>query len=95
MDPKRVTVKTLEKVMDELMQGTEAAIGNYLYKGMRVQISQYRASGAQRYARLYHRRRLEGLCVKCGAKVRQRNPSTGKLYRLCDTHRQLIDRKSH
>jgi hypothetical protein len=93
MEPKKVTITKLRSVVDELSKGSESSIGTYLYKGLRVQISKYRASGSERFARLYHRRRSQGLCVVCGEKVTQKNPRTGKLYRLCATHRAKIDRK--
>lgn len=91
MDPRKITIKKLGEVMGELEKGSEDSIGIYLYKGLRVQISKYRASGAERFARLYHRRRKQGLCVICNKKVTYKNPHTGKLYRLCDEHRAKID----
>ena len=94
MEPKKVTVRKLQGIVDELKSGSEEAIGTYLYRGMRVQISKYRASGSERFTRLYHKRRRNGLCVVCGVKVMSRNPRTGKLYRLCDNHREKIDKKS-
>mgnify|MGYP001555804832 FL=1 len=93
MEPKKVTIKTLEKVMADLKKGADSAIGNYLFKGFRIQISQYKSSGTERYMRLYKRRREEGLCVRCGKKVTKKNPRTGKLYRLCEYHREITDKK--
>jgi hypothetical protein len=94
MEPKKVTIKSLKGILDNLKDASEEAIGTYLYKGLRVQISKYKASGSERFARLYHRRRKQGLCVVCGKKVTHRNSRTGKLYRLCDVHREKIDKKS-
>jgi len=94
MEPKKVTSNKLQSIIDELKAGSEEAIGTYLYKGIRVQISKYRASGSERFARLYHNRRKQGLCVVCGHKVTSKNPRTGKLYRLCDEHREKIDKKA-
>ena len=93
MEPKKVNQKKLEEITHELAKGEETSIGTYLYKGLRVQISKYKASGSERFARLYHKRRDQGLCVICGTKVTNRNPRTKKLYRLCDVHRAKIDRK--
>ena len=93
MEPKKVTINKLEEILDELKEASEAAIGTYIYKGLRIQISQYQASGAERFARLYHKRRTLGLCVVCSAKVTAKNPRTGKLYRLCALHRKKIDKK--
>ena len=94
MEPRKVTVARLRSVLDQLTKGSEKSIGTYLYKGLRIQISKYRASGSERFARLYHRRRSQGQCVVCGVKVTHKNPRTGRLYRLCPTHREKIDHKS-
>lgn len=93
MEPKKVTAKTLQKIVDDLQNNSEEAIGNYLYKGYRIQVSKYQASGTERYMRLYRRRREQGLCVRCGVKVTEKNPRTGKPYRLCAEHRDMMDRK--
>lgn len=93
MEPRRLSTVRLEEILDGLKQGSEESIGTYLFRGLRVQISKFRASGAERFSRLYRRRRDHGLCVICGEKVTGRNPRTGRLYRLCDLHRDKIDRK--
>jgi hypothetical protein len=93
MEPRRITPKKLDQLFASLKSASEESIGTYLYKGLRVQVSKYRASGAERFARLYKRRRAQGLCVVCGDRVTSRNPRTGRLYRLCDHHRDKIDRK--
>ena len=49
--------------------------------------------GQTRKQRLYRQRRNNGLCVACGKKITKINPQTGKLFRLCDYHREKIDRK--
>jgi hypothetical protein len=94
MEPTKVTPQTLQKIIDGLIKGSEDTRGSYLYKGFRLQISTYKASGAERTSRLYHKRRTGGLCIRCGAKVTSKNPKTGKLYRLCDKHRKAIDSKA-
>ncbi|MBN2534728.1 MAG: hypothetical protein JXB88_17720 [Spirochaetales bacterium] len=93
MEPTKITAAKLQGVIDELLKGSEDARGTFLYKDFRLQISKYKASGAERTSRLYHKRRELGLCIRCGTKVKNKNPRTGKLYRLCDHHRNLIDRK--
>jgi hypothetical protein len=93
MEPKKVTAKKLQGVIDELKRASEESIGTYLYRGLRIQISKYKASGSERFARLYHRRRKQGLCVVCGKKVTSKNRRTGRPYRLCDDHRKKIDKK--
>ena len=93
MEPTKITAPKLQKIIDELVKGSEDARGTFLYKGFRLQISKYKASGAERTSRLYHKRRQLGLCIRCGTKVKNKNPRTGKLYRLCDYHRNIIDRK--
>ena len=93
MEPKKVTAKTLEKMLENLVSGSEEAIGNYLFKGYRIQVSKYKSSGTERYMRLYNKRREQGLCVRCGKKVTKKNSRTGKLYRLCEYHRKITDKK--
>lgn len=93
MEPKKVNIKDLSFVYRELQKGSETAIGNYLFKGLRIQVSKYKSSGTERYMRLYNKRRNEGLCIRCGNKVTKRNPHTGKLYRLCEFHREITDRR--
>jgi hypothetical protein len=93
MEPRKITPDVLKGVFADLKQGREQAIGTWLFKGYRLQVSRYRSSGTERSALLYRKRRDGGLCVRCGAKVSRKNPSTGALYRLCDTHRKEIDRQ--
>ena len=93
MEPKKVTIKTLQKVLLDLEKGSEEAIGNFYFKGFRIQVSKYKSSGTERYMRLYKNRRGQGLCVRCGKKVTKRNPNTGKSYRLCEFHRDITDKK--
>jgi hypothetical protein len=93
MEPKKVKIQDLSVVYKELQKGSEGSIGNYLYKGLRIQISKYKSSGTERYMRLYNKRREDGLCIRCGTKVTKRNPHTGKLYRLCEFHREITDRR--
>lgn len=93
MKPKKVNIASLKKVMDQLQKGEEGAIGSYLYKGFHIQVSRYRLSTSERVSQLYHRRRTQGLCIQCGKKVRKKNPRTGRLYRLCEEHRNKIDLK--
>ncbi|HOD13727.1 MAG TPA: hypothetical protein PK307_11110 [Spirochaetota bacterium] len=93
MEPKKASIKDLETVFKELQKGSETAIGNYLFKGLRVQVSKYKSSGTERYMRLYKKRREDGLCIRCGVKVTKKNPHSGKLYRLCEYHRDITDRR--
>lgn len=93
MEPKKVSFKKLQELIDSLQTGSEDSIGNYLYKGFRIQVSRYKSSGTERYMRLYKKRRDQGLCVRCGEKVTKKNPKTGKLYRLCEYHREITDKK--
>jgi hypothetical protein len=93
MEPKKISIKDLSYVYRELQKGSEYSIGNYLFKGLRIQVSKYKSSGTERYMRLYNKRRNDGLCIRCGNKVTKRNPHTGKLYRLCEFHREITDRR--
>ncbi len=89
--PVRLSEQSLRRLAADLRAGREAAIGTWLYRGLRVQVSRYGASGTDRSARLYRARRAKGLCVRCGARVARRNPATGRPYRLCEEHRRAID----
>ena len=93
MEPRKITPDALKRVFADLKTGDTKAIGTWLYKGYRVQVSRYKSSGTERSALLYRKRRDDGLCVRCGTRVTRKNPLTGALYRLCDTHRKQIDRK--
>ncbi len=93
MEPKKIAADSLKKVIADLKAGDEKAIGTWLFKGYRLQVSRYKSSGTERSALLYRKRRDAGMCVRCGTRVTRRNPLTGSLYRLCDTHRKEIDRK--
>ncbi len=94
MEPRRLSTDRLEGILKNLRHGSEQSIGTYLFRGLRVQISKFRASGAERFSRLYRRRRDQGQCVVCGDRVTSRNPRTGRPYRLCDQHRNKIDHKT-
>lgn len=91
MGPARLAAEALRRLIADLRAGSDSAVGTYLYKGLRVQISRYRSTGTERSARLYRARRRRGLCVRCGTRVTKRNPSTGELYRLCEAHRKAVD----
>lgn len=93
MEPKKTTIKDLHKLIDGIENEKIDPVGNFLYKGFRIQISHYKASGTDRYMRLYNSRRENGLCIRCGKKVTKRNSTTGKLYRLCEFHRKETDKK--
>ncbi len=93
METKKATKDTLKKVLSSLEKGSDEAIGSYLYKGFRLQVSKYKQSGCERVLQLYNRRRKNGQCIACGVKVKRKNPLTGALYRLCDMHRKKIDKK--
>jgi hypothetical protein len=94
MEPTKLNPGMIDKILTDLKKDPTLAQGNYLFKGFRIQISKYKASGAERVQQLYKRRRLAGLCILCGEKVSKKNPTTGKLYRLCETHRENIDQKT-
>ncbi|TGL60274.1 profilin domain protein [Leptospira ognonensis] len=92
MKPKSIKSDELTKIFSSLKKGEESSIGSYLIKGVRLQISKFNLSGAERVQLLYKRRRAQGLCIVCGAKVTKKNVATGNLYRLCETHRKKIDK---
>ncbi len=94
MEPKKISAKKLDKIAEELKKGSKDAIGSYLYKGYRIQVSRYKLTTSERVSQLYHRRREQGLCIVCAEKVKTKNPKTGKLYRLCNYHRKKIDKSN-
>lgn len=63
MKPKSIKPDELSKIFSELKKGEESAIGSYLVKGVRLQISKYNLSGAERVQLLYKRRRAQGMCI--------------------------------
>ncbi|ABJ75342.1 LIC10235 family protein [Leptospira borgpetersenii] len=93
MKPKKISKDDLESLITGVQSQSIEAVGNYLYKGFRIQISKYNLSGAERVQLLYQKRRNNGLCIVCGTKVSKKNPSSGKPYRLCERHRKSIDQK--
>ena len=86
--PKKVTITTLTRILENLIAGSKDSIGDYLYKGLHLQISEYGLSGPERIKYLYHKRRNQGLCIICGKKVKIINLRSGKPYSLCVTHRE-------
>ncbi len=93
MEPKKITIKELSVIFKKLQIASEDSIGNFLYKGLRLQVSKYKSSGTERYMRLYKKRREDGVCIRCGRKVTKKNPGTGRLYRLCEYHRKITDKR--
>jgi len=93
MEPKKITISELSAIFKRLKEASEDSIGNFLYKGLRVQVSKYKSSGTERYMRLYKKRRENGVCIRCGKKVTKKNPGTGRLYRLCEYHRRVTDKR--
>lgn len=94
MKPKKISNDDLESLITGVKSQSIEVVGNYLYKGFRIQVSKYNLSGAERVQLLYQKRRNNGLCIiVCGNKVTKKNPSSGKLYRLCEHHRKTIDKK--
>ncbi|AKP27382.1 conserved hypothetical protein [Leptospira interrogans serovar Manilae] len=93
MKPKKISNDDLESLITGIKSQSIEVVGNYLYKGFRIQVSKYNLSGAERVQLLYQKRRNNGLCIVCGNKVTKKNPSSGKLYRLCEHHRKTIDKK--
>lgn len=93
MKPLKIKAEDLSGLTKQVQSKSDSAIGLYLYNGYRIQISKYKLTGGERVRLLYKRRRENGLCIVCGTKVKRVNASTGKLYRLCDEHRDSIDKK--
>jgi len=91
MEHKKINVVKLNSIIKQLKDGSKEAVGSYIFKGFRIQISEYGMSTAERVQALYTRRRKLHQCLICCKKIVRKNPRTGKLYRLCDKHRRQID----
>lgn len=91
-DMKKINATGLKKIYDTLKKQPHLVIGSYEFKGFRIQVSRFGLSTNERVSQLYHKRRNNGLCIRCGVKVKRKNPKNGKLYRLCDKHRKEIDK---
>ncbi len=92
---KTITSAQLTALFHKIAGLNESAYGEFDFKGIRILVKKSKTMlGQERSKRLYDTRRARGLCVHCGAKVRNRNPHSGRLYRLCETHRlQELRRK--
>ena len=88
---KKISIQDFRKINQQLKKESELCIGNYLLNGYRIQISKYLQSGSDRVMFLFNQRRSLGQCIVCAKPVKKMNKITGKLYRLCDTHRARID----
>jgi|APHig6443717497_1056834.scaffolds.fasta_scaffold71272_2 hypothetical protein len=93
MKTTKVSVKDLEKVIKKIADKSLDACGTYIIGDFRVDVRKTKPlTGSERVSLLYKRRKSDGLCVVCGAKVTGKNPKTGKMYRLCEKHRTKIDK---
>jgi hypothetical protein len=93
MKPAKIEGSELSQIAKKIQEKSEDAIGLFLFNGYRIQVSKYKLDGGDRVRILYNKRRAKGLCIVCEAKIKRVNPSSGKLYRLCDKHRTLIDKQ--
>jgi len=87
--PTKIVPADLSKLLDKLKKNPDEVRGSYLLNGYRIQITKYNISNAERIKLFFQSRRNQGLCKRCGKKVTKTNPRTGKLYRLCETHRKM------
>ena len=90
MELKSLNAKSLQALFEKIEQENEKAVGYYSYKDFKIKVVKP-MTGSERYAKLYNQRRDEGLCIYCGKPVKKTNKQTGKLYRLCEEHRDKID----
>ena len=90
MEPKKLNANNLKALFDKLEKGIDKCTGYYIYRDFKIKIVKP-MTGSQRYSKLYNYRRKNGLCIACGNKVKKVNKQTGKLYRLCEEHRESID----
>jgi hypothetical protein len=93
MKTTKVTVRDLDKIVKKIANKSLDACGTYIVGDFKVDVRKTKPlSGSERVSLLYKRRKSQGLCVVCGAKVSGKNAKTGKLYRLCEKHRSKIDK---
>lgn len=86
-------MRDLEKIMKKVGDKSLDACGTYVIGDFKIDVRKTKPlTGSERVSLLYKRRKSEGLCVVCGAKVTKKNPSNNKLYRLCEKHRTKIDK---
>ncbi|HMV45275.1 MAG TPA: hypothetical protein PK079_22510 [Leptospiraceae bacterium] len=93
MKPAKINPSELNNITKKIIEKSDEAIGLFVYNGFRIQVSKYKMDGGSRVRILYNKRRAKGLCIICVSKVTKINPITGKLYRLCETHRTSIDKE--
>ncbi len=95
MKPKTLKPNEIDSVFAAIKKGDDDSVGSFLVKGFRVQVSKHDLSGAERVKMLYKKRRDNGLCIVCGTKVTKKNPRTGNLYRLCEVHRNKLEKSKN
>lgn len=91
--PKIATIKNIRTLNNKIKV---REVGLYEYQDLLIQVGFRGGKDADGYnskQRNYWKRRDMSLCVKCGKRVKKKNPQTGKAYRLCDHHRKKIDVK--
>jgi hypothetical protein len=87
--PTKLSTNELNALEKNILNKSDDSIGNYLYNGYRIQVSKYNQSSTDRIRAFAKRRREQGLCVACGAKVKRINPRTTRPYKYCDLHHEL------
>lgn len=93
MKTAKISAKELDKIFKKVVAQKLDACGAYVLGDYKIEVKKTKPlSGSERVSLLYQRRKGEGLCVVCGKKVTGKNPRTGVLYRLCETHRKKIDK---
>ncbi len=88
MKPKKISNDDLESLITGVKSQSIEVVGNYLYKGFRIQVSKYNLSGAERVQLLYQKRRNNGLCIVCGNKVTKKKPFFRKTLQTLRTPSQ-------
>ena len=90
-----LTRTSLQSLFKRIVKQAPDIFGEFQFSGIRILVKKPKLIlGRERSKRLYESRRSRGLCVHCGAKVKEKNPYTRQAYRLCARHRQAeLERK--
>ncbi len=59
MKPKKISNDDLESLITGVKSQSIEVVGNYLYKGFRIQVSKYNLSGAERVQLLYQKKKKQ------------------------------------
>ena len=87
---KELDKNEFKELLKKLSKGDEAALGYFKYGNYVITIKNPKeVTVLQKSRRFYQNRKEKGLCVYCGAKVKDINTKTNKPMRYCADHRKM------